>query len=187
MAVGTENILVGAPVTGTGGVLFGDTTVAAPTDATTALDPAWIPAGFITEDGVTRTTDASDDKLRAWGGDTVKVVRTEHSLTYTFTFMESANADVLKLIHGEENVTIAAGKASIKQTSKMPPRKSFVLDMADGETKLREYIKDGQLTTSGDVAFVHGDAIKYEVSIEAFPDANGVKAVSFIDGPQFTP
>lgn len=183
MAVGTENILVGAPVTATGGVLFGESTVAAPTDATTALDLAWVKAGFISEDGVTRTTDASDDKIRAWGGDTVKVVRTEHSITYTFTFLESANADVLKLIYGESNVTIAAGKVKINQTSAMPPRKSFVLDMADGETKLREYIKNGQLTTSGDTVFVHSDVIRYEVSIEAFPDANGVKAISFIDTP----
>lgn len=183
MATGTQNVLVGAPVTATGGVLFGDTTVAAPTDATTALDAAWIKAGFIGEDGVTRTTDASDEKLRAWGGDVVKIVRTEHGLTYTFQFMESANADVLKLIHGESNVTVAAGKVTVKHTSKMPPRKSFVIDMADGTSKIREYIKDGQLTTSGDVVFVHSDAIRYEVTIEAMPDANGVKAISFVDTP----
>lgn len=183
MATGTQNVLVGAPVTATGGVLFGDTTVAAPTDATTALDPAWIPAGFVGEDGVTRTTEASDEKLRAWGGDVVKVVRTEHGLTYVFQFMESANADVLKLIHGEENVTVAAGKVSVKHTSKMPPRKSFVIDMADGESRIREYIKDGQLTTSGDVTFVHSDVIRYEVTVEAMPDANGVKAISFVDTP----
>src|SRR5690606_21168866 len=106
----------GAPVTATGGLLFGDTTIAAPTDAATALDPAWVKGGYIGEDGVTRTTDASDEKIRAWGGDVVKVVRTEHSITYTFQFLESANADVLKLIHGEGNVTVAAGKVKVNQT-----------------------------------------------------------------------
>src|SRR5699024_12062350 len=60
--------------------------------------------GFIGEDGVTRETDASDEKIRAWGGDTVKVVRSEHSITYSLEFLELANADVLKLIHGAENV-----------------------------------------------------------------------------------
>lgn len=187
MATGTAAILTGAPVTATGGLLFGDTTVAAPTDAATALDPAWVKGGYIGEDGVTRTTDASDEKIRAWGGDVVKVVRTEHSITYTFQFLESANADVLKLIHGEDNVTVAAGKVKVNQTSKMPPRKSYVLDMLDSETHLREYIADGQLTTSGDVTFVHSDVIRYEVTIEAFPNAQGVKAVSFIDDPVVTP
>lgn len=183
MATGTDAILSGAPVTATGGVLFGDTTVAAPTDATASLDQAWVKGGYIGEDGVTRTTDASDEKIKAWGGDTVKIVRTEHSITYAFQFMESANADVLKLIHGEENVTVTAGKVAVKHTAKMPDRQSYVLDMADADTRLREYIADGQLATSGDVTFVHSDVIRYEVTIEAFPDADGVKAVSFIDGP----
>lgn len=183
MATGTQNVLVGAPVTATGGVLFGESTVAAPTDATTALDPAWVKAGYVGDGGVTRTTDASDDKVMAWGGDVVKVVRTEHSLTYTLEFLESANADVLKLIHGDANVTVTAGKVKVNHTAKMPARKSFVIDMADGTTKIREYIKDGQLSTSGDVTFVHAEVIRYEVNIEAFPDAAGVKAISFIDGP----
>lgn len=183
MATGTQNVLVGAPVTATGGVLFGDKTVAAPTDATTALDPAWIKAGYVSEDGVVRTTDASDEKIRSWGGDVVKIVRTEHSITYTLSFLESANADVLKLIHGEDAVTVAAGKVTVEHTSKMPPRKSFVIDMADDESRLREYIADGQLTTSGDVTFVHSDAIRYEINIEAMPGADGVKAISFVDTP----
>lgn len=183
MATGVDAIVTGAPVTATGGVCFADATAAAPTDATEALDPAWIKGGFIGEDGVTRTTDASDEKIKAWGGDTVKIVRTEHSITYTFQFLESANADVLKLIHGEENVVIAGNKVTVKHTAKMPPRKSYVLDMKDAETGLREYIKDGQITTSGDVTFVHSDVIRYEVTIECFPDAAGVKAMSFVDSP----
>ena len=187
MATGTSAILSGAPVTATGGVLFGDTSVAAPTDATTALDPAWIKAGYIGEDGVVRTTDASDEKIKAWGGSTVKIVRTEHSITYTFTFLESANADVLKLIHGEENVTITGNKVKVNHTSKMPVRQSYVLDMADADTKIREYVADGQLATSGDVTFVHSDVIRYEVTIEAFPDESDVKAISFIDGPVVIP
>lgn len=187
MATGTAAILTGAPVTATGGLLFGDTTVAAPTDATTALDPAWIKGGYIGEDGVTRTTDASDEKIKAWGGDTVKIVRTEHSITYTFQFLEAANADVLKLIHGDANVTVTAGKVKVNHTAKMAPRKSFVIDMKDSEGGLREYVANGQLSTSGDVTFVHSDVIRYEVTIEAFPNASGVKAVSFIDTPVVTP
>lgn len=191
MATGTSAIITGAPVTATGGVRFIDPVAAAfPDDADTALDQSWVKGGFIGEDGVTRTTDASDDKIKAWGGDTVKVVRTEHSITYTFQFLESANAEVLKLIHGEDNVIVtpptadARGKIEIRQTSKMPPRKAFCLDMKDDEITLRELIKDGQLTTSGDAQFVHSDVIRYEVTIEAFPDEQGVKAISLMGLPQ---
>lgn len=181
MANGTSAVLVGAPVSATGGLLFGALDVALPTDATSGLDPALIKGGYIGDEGVTRTTDASDDKVKAWGGDTVKIVRTEHSITYTFTFLESANAEVLKLIHGAENVTISGSKISVKHTSQMPPRKAYVLDMKDSDASLREVITDGQITTSGDVTFVHSDVIRYEVTIECFPDAKGVKAISYMD------
>ncbi|ALE07681.1 hypothetical protein AL755_08500 [Arthrobacter sp. ERGS1:01] len=162
-------------------MLFGDLSVALPTDAKTPLDPAWVKGGYIGEDGVTRTTDASDDKIKAWGGDAVKIVRTEHSITYKFSFLESANAAVLKLIHGEANVTVTAGSVKVKHTSRMPARKAYVLDMKDAASSIREVVPDGQITTSGDVTFVHSDVIRYEVTIEAFPDDSGVKAVSYMD------
>jgi len=188
MSTGTDAILVGAPLTATGGVLFADPAVAGPTNATTALDVGFKEGGYVGEDGVTRTTDASDEKIKAWGGDVVKIVRTEHSITYTFQFMESANAEVLKLIHGEDNVIIvpavpgtSSGTVTVKQTSKLPPRKQFVLDMIDATNTIREYIKDGQLTSSGDVVFVHSDVIRYSVTIEAFPDDDGVKAITYMD------
>jgi len=172
MTTGIDAIRTGAPVTATGGVLFGDVGTDLPTDATTAPGSSFIKGGFVGEDGVTRTTDVSDEKIRAWGGDTVKIVRTEHSLTYTLQFLESANADVLKLVHGEENVDVDAENQTItvRHTSQIPPRKAFVLDMFDAGKALREVIPNGQLTTSGDVSFVHSDVIRYEVTIEAFPE-----------------
>lgn len=181
MAVGTAAIITGAPVTATGGLCFADTSVTMPADATAPLDAAFIKGGYTGEDGVTRTTDATDEKIKAWGGDVVKVVRTEHSIIYKFSFLEAASAEVLKLIHGAANVIISGQKIQINQTSKLPLRKTFVIDMRDGDMAIRELIKNGQLTTSGDVVFVHSDVIKYEVTIECFPDASGVKAVSFID------
>lgn len=181
MATGIDAIQTGAPVTATGGVLYGDTSTTLPTDATTEPGADFTKGGFIGEDGVTRSTDASDEKIRAWGGDTVKVVRSEHSITYSLEFLESANADVLKLIHGEENVTVSGNSVTIKHTAKMPPRKAFILDMLDGGSRIREVIPEGQLTTSGEVQFVHSDVIRYAVEIEAFPVDGEVKAFSYIE------
>lgn len=181
MATGIDAIRTGAPVTATGGVLFADIGTALPTDATTDPDVAFTKGGFIGEDGVTRATDASDEKIRAWGGDTVKVVRSEHSITYTMVFLESTNADVLKLIHGEDNVTVSGNSVSINHTAQIPPRQAFILDMLDGDTRIREVIPDGQLTSSGEVQFVHSDVIRYEVEIEAFPGEDQVKAFSYME------
>lgn len=181
---GIDAIRTGAPVDATGGVLFGDVGDTLPKTAEEKVAETLTKGGFIGEDGVVRTVDASDEKIKAWGGDTVKIVRTEHSVTYTFTFLESANADVLRLIHGEDNVVVDTDNNEVKVygTAHMPPRKAFVLDMIDAGIPLREVIPDGQLTSSGDVNFVHSDVIRYEVTIEAFPttyeDRDRVKYVS---------
>lgn len=187
MAEGTSAILVGAPVTATGGVLRAPVGSTAPADAVTALDEAFKKLGYISEDGVTKTVDASDQKIRAWGGDTVKIVRQEHSISYQFTFLESANAEVLKAIKGEDNVQITpatsdhGGQIVVNETSDMLPRAAYIFDMKDGDAKIREYVPDGQIAVSGDVTFVHSDIIRYQVTIEAFPNEDGVKAMTFID------
>src|SRR5699024_1218811 len=88
---------------------------------------------------------------------------------------------VLKLIHGEDNVAVEGNSVTIKHTAKMPPRQAYVLDMLDGGTRIREVIPEGQLTTSGEVQFVHSDVIRYSVAIESLPVDGEVKAFSYID------
>ncbi|AZQ77668.1 hypothetical protein EJ997_10270 [Flaviflexus ciconiae] len=186
MAEGTSAILAGAPVDATGGVLTAPIGTTGPTSAIDAIAD-FIKTGFVGEDGITKTVDASDEKIKAWGGSTVKIVRSEHSVTYAFTFLESANATVLKLIHGEENVIITpptadhGGQVEIRERGELIERQEFVFDMKDGKTRIREFVPDGQLSHTGDVQFVHSAIISYTVTIEAFPDGDGVKAYSYMD------
>lgn len=105
------NVVAGVPLA-TGGVLIGALTAAEPSTAVSALT-GFSAAGYIGEDGVTEANERSTDRIRAWGGDTVKVVQTEHNVTYQFTFLETLNADVLKAVYGDANVTTTAGAAAL--------------------------------------------------------------------------
>lgn len=179
-------VLVGKPKV-TGGIRFAPLGTAMPTDAKSELNAKFENAGYVSEDGLVETIDASDDKIKAWGGDIVKIVRTEHSVSYTFTLIESASATALKLLFGEENVTVTAATSTkgrqivVKKTAAMTPRRAFVFDMADLPAAIRVAIEDGQPSISGDVNFTDGDAIAYEVTVEAFPNAQGVKSTLMID------
>lgn len=175
-----SDIAVGSPVTATGGVLHAPVGTAYPATVAESFSSDWIKGGYVGEDGVTRTIDASDDKIKAWGGDTVKVVRTEHSVSYTFQFLESSNADTLKLLFGDDHVAVTGTDITVEVTSEMVPRRAFAFAMKDGDKLVREIVKDGQISVSGDVTFVHSDVIRYEVTIEAFPDENSVKAISMM-------
>lgn len=177
------NDLVAKPVSATGGVLgaLKSSGLVLPTNAYTALPAGLLPYGLVSDEGVTRTVDASDDKISAWGGDVVRVIRADHSVSYSLTFLEGANADLLKAIHGEENVILTGETGiEIRHTSRLPLRRHFVFEMRDDPAAIREVVPDGQLTQTGDVSFVHTDLIRYQITIEAFPDASGVKAYSYI-------
>lgn len=172
MAVSSDNTFVATPDKVSGGLLFRDLDAegALPKDASTVLS-GFLEGGYISEDGVTKTVDASDDNILAWGGDTVRTVRTEHTLSYSFTFIESANVNVLKLIYGDENVTVdGSGNISVKESSKLQDRKAFVIETFDGDKKLREVIPNAQLAMSGDITYVHSDVVRYECTLTAFPD-----------------
>lgn len=177
MATGTDAIQSGAPVSGTGGVMTAKRGTALPPDADSALDKAFVKLGYISEDGVVRKTDRDTEKIKAWGNYTVKTLIKDNSVTYSLTFLESSNGDLLKALFGEENVVITPpeegvhdGKVAIKHSALLPEPAVFTLEMKDGNTAMREVIPNGQLTVTGDVTFVHNDVIRYEVEIDALND-----------------
>lgn len=176
-------INTGNPLTATGVVKSAVVGTALPTDATTELDPAFISGGYAGEDGITKSIDASDEPVIAMGGDPVTVVRQDHTVTYSWTFLESSNADTLKMIFGEDNVTVGAGKIAVRNTRTMVPRRSWVFELKSGENKLREVAPDAQLALSGEVQFVHSAVISYTVTLTTFADENEVKSYTYIDGP----
>ena len=185
-----SNVLSGKPLA-TGGILRGAVGSTLPTDAPTAPDAAFKALGYVGEDGVTETQDRSTDKIKAWGGDTVKVVQTEHSLTYKFTLIETLNAEVLKAVHGDANVTTTAATTTTGTlhtaliTGQELGHAAYVIEVKDGDARVRIVISDGQITEVGDITYSDAEVIGYEVTVECFPDENGVKATKYLDDGVF--
>ncbi|MGV0434179.1 phage tail tube protein [Corynebacterium ureicelerivorans] len=186
-----NNVLVGAPdVQAQGGFQIGDKvadTTNYPTNATEPLNPALglRPSGFIGEDGITKTVNRSTEKIRDWNRDTVIVVETEHDVMFRLTFLEAANANVLRFTHGPENVTVDGTSITVAEAAGELPHFTAAFDMRGGDgKKMRVFIPDGQVTSVGDVSFVKNDVIRYEVEIEAFSDADGKKAYLFTEVPE---
>lgn len=145
-----------------------------PESAVDTLDPAFVDLGYIGEDGFTESNTRDTTKKKAFGGATVKILQTDYASTVTFTFLESLNADVLRAVFGEDNVTVTPATAStgtqvtVDKNKKTLPHASWVIDTIDGDARYRSYIPDGQITSIGDITVVHTDTIAYQVTIEAF-------------------
>lgn len=187
-----RNIVAGKPLA-TGGVLVAPLGTAAPTDSSTALNASYKALGYVGEDGLTETTDRSTDKVKAWGGDVVKVLQTDYAVSFSFTLLETLNSDVLKAVYGTNNVTTTASTASagtknaVKLNSDTLPTQSFVFEVKDGNARIRIYVPKGQITETGEVVYNDGEVVGHAVTVEAFYDSTlGANAVKYMDDGRYS-
>lgn len=156
-------------------------TATLPTDATTALGADFLLLGFISEDGITNATERESQDIVDMNGDTVMTVQTSHSETWQASFIESLNVNVLKMVYGDENVTEASGAITIHVDGKELDEKVFVFEMVmqNGKAK-RIILPRGKVSEVGDIVYRSGDAIGYDVTIAALPNADGNKHIEYI-------
>lgn len=191
MVNSVDNVVSGKALAA-GGAYVGDMSVTAPTDVDTALT-GYDSFGYVSEDGLTEGSERSTSKIKAWGGDVVKIVQDEHSVTYKLALIESTNATVLKAVYGDANVTVtpatelAPAVVKVNVTGDVLPHKRWAFEIKDGDARIRISVPDGQVTETGEITYADGDVIKYDITIEAFADANGVKATKWISNGKKLP
>jgi pectin methylesterase-like acyl-CoA thioesterase len=162
MALDAENVVVGI----TGLCSVGPTTATAPTGATAALE-GFTDLGYISTDGVTFTTDKATSDIRAWqNGDLVRSVITEGTVTYSFMLLETTK-EAIELYFGS---AMTAGKISHNPTA-TGGRKSFVIDVVDGDKKIRHYVPTGEVLSVEAQAITNGDALGFGVTVTAYISA----------------
>lgn len=146
-----------------GGILYAPLGTALPTDATTPLDVAFTPLGYVSVDGVTPANDeATTDTIRAWGGDVLLELTTEQSIArYDYTLVEVFNQAVNEFVFGSDNVTVTPPDATtgttvaVEDTGVDPDDYVIVLEMFYKGKKARVVIPHGQNRITGGNAFVH--------------------------------
>lgn len=154
-----------------------------PTDATTALDAAFKDMGYISEDGLVNSNGPETEKIKAWGGQTVLIVSTDKPDTFKLTFLESLNPNVLGTVYGPDNVTADANAGTISIVANAAALGEYVyvadIRMRDGALK-RIVIPNGALSELGDIVYKDDEAIGYETTLDAMPDASGNNHYEYI-------
>lgn len=170
----SRNVAVGKPnLAVSGGILVAPTGTERPSTHAGPYDAAYASVGYVSDEGVVETSERSTEEIRAWGGQKIRTVQTEFGTSLALTLIESRNADALKLVFGEDNVSEASGEIVIKRNEKVLPHRQFIIDMLDGENSRHLDIGYGQVTEVGDISYVDGEAISYELTISCDPDDNG--------------
>lgn len=170
-----NNVTAAKPKVG-GAVYVAPTGTTLPTDATTALGSAFTALGYISDDGLTNSTTIDSDTIKAWGGDDVLMLYQGREDEFQFTLLEALNVNVLKQVYGASNVsgTLATGITVTAKANIELPEQIYAIDMVlkDGTLK-RIVIPAARVTDVGDITYSDTDAVGYETTIRAVPDASG--------------
>ena len=174
------NVTTGKPKVA-GAVFAAPLGAALPTDATTALNAAFKELGYVSEDGVTNNNTPESENVKAWGGDTVLVLQTEKNDEWTLTLIEALNPEVLKTVYGDANVTEGTGTITVNASSAQLPDKTYVIEMSmKGGTLKRVVIPTGSISEIGEIVYKDDEAVGYELTITALPNASGVTHYEYI-------
>lgn len=180
----SSNVSAGKPKV-TGAIFIAPVGTTLPTDSTTALNSAFVELGYASDAGVVNSESRETETIKAWGGDTVLKPFTGKEDTFQFTLIEALNVNALKLVYGDSNVTgDLTNGISIKSAAEDLDYHSFVIEMVLNGAIKRIVIPSAKVTEVGDITYADGEAIGYDTTLSAVPDAAGgthyeyIKAVS---------
>lgn len=171
------NIAQNVRVATTGAVFFAPMASTLPTDAVAALAQTFKDVGYIGPDGVTQAIETDITDITAWqNGDTVRKVQTSHDVTFQLVMLET-NELSLKVYYADATATAKA----VKVTGAQSPHNVVVIEVLDEKHSIRIVLPDAQVTERGEIVYQNEEATGYDITLTAYPDAEGVKAYIYLD------
>ena len=171
-----EHVTTGKPKIG-GHVWRAPTGTTLPTDATTALNSAFIDMGYIAEDGLTNASKIENTEIKAWGGTVVMNSMKSRTENLKGKFISAMNPEVQKMVHGDENVTgtvDGTNGMTVTSNAKDLEEYSYVVDMiARGNVAHRVVIPSAKPIEIADIVYKDDEALGYDVTLGCTADASG--------------
>lgn len=190
MTNSVNNVVVGKPLV-TGGIMVAPLGTALPTDATTALDPAFVAVGYVTDNGVTKSEKRNTGTIAAWGGDTIAATKKGMDVTVKLSMAELLNKIVQGLIYGDANVVATPATSSkgnllkVTGTSAPTPKKVWVIQVFSDAATVRVVFPMAKVMDVGDTVFKDDQIAAADATLQAFP-VNGEYFYQYSDDGQKT-
>lgn len=176
----TDHVLIGAPERAEDTEVVGYAYRAAanatdlPTSTTAALPAGADDLGFVSEDGVSISTDISTEYIKDWNLDPVRSLLTEHEATITFSLINWSE-EALRAYFGAQNVDTSGDEVVVTINSKQIAPASFIFNMKDLDRKRRIVIPNAVIASQGELVFKKGEQTNLEIELQPLVDEYGEK------------
>lgn len=160
-----------------------------PTDRKSPLDPAFMNAGYVSDEGWKESVDIdTTDAVTDERGDTViasEASKYTEKLTFTLISMQK---DSLAMQYGRNNVTDSDGEIVVDHNwGNAGDHWSVVLELLmKNDRHWRKVIADGNVTSLDEVGINKDDAVGREVELTYQNDANGSGCKDYIQSTETT-
>lgn len=172
MALTADNVRIAL----TGAVYVAPVGTTVPTAIDGVLDNAFKDLGYLSDEGVTITPTIDVSEVVAWQNqDTVRraITRT-HEIS--FTAIET-NVEVLKLAYA--SAASSSGTGTKFELGSGSGKRALVIDCVDGGSGFVRHVAPiVELTDIGDIVYVNGDPVGYELTLSVFK-TDGVDITSY--------
>jgi hypothetical protein len=174
----TTQILAASPDVA-GGVYRAPLGTALPTDTTTALNVAFIPLGWVDDDGITVDIARPNTPQYGWGGGLVASLQTSFNNTFSFKLLQPLDPDVLKTVYSDSNVTVTPPTSTVGTLTtttvnpKLPVNSTWVFSGYYQQATVRWAVPIARVTTQRATRWTHKALQVYDVTVQAFPDTSG--------------
>ena len=189
MAAPSANNVAAAKPSALGGVFYAPIGTALPTNASTALDAAYVGLGYVSEDGISPSREMDSEQIAAWGGDIVASLVTGDAKSFEFTLLEVFSGEVQKFVHGAANVTVTPAvpgtsgeQITILDKAYKPEDCIFVFEMKHDGKKRRVVIANSDNSITGEEPYTDGGLSAYTISCTALKDDTGVRVYEYLEG-----
>ncbi|MCL1922782.1 MAG: hypothetical protein FWG15_02785 [Propionibacteriaceae bacterium] len=163
-----------------------------PIDARTELSEEFVHLGYVSSDGWSRQISKAYSEINAWGGDQVKKSRTEHSVSFNLSLIETLDADTQTAKWGEAAITRTEATedhgnlVTISYSGEDTESAMWIFDMND-EGRLRRTVFFSALDTTESFEETYSDedviALPFEMSAYKDPDT-GLFFIDYLDDGQ---
>ena len=155
-----------------------------PTDCKSELDPAFKTLGFVSEDGVTFSSESDSEELKDMNGDTIDTLSSSQTETFTVTLAEVKKGTQAAL-YGAKNVTDEAGVLTVHVNGKSTDKMACVFELLlKNDRKWRRVVPIAKVTEVGDLTVAASELVGREATFTAFKDKNGDFYIDYIESTE---
>jgi hypothetical protein len=133
------------------------------------MQSAYTRLGEGSTDGLDEETETETTEKKVWGGKSLGITVSSFSDKFTIRFASAADLDVLRYLHGDEQVVVNTEKkvAKVIQMKRTPPALPFIIQskMDDGRP-MWFVIPKAQLDPALSVTYSDEDIVVYEATVQ---------------------